>query len=118
MLNDGKNSVVPRAMKTFCMILNQFVSGCVSSSCQRCIGEVPDPEEETPPLPFDGKRRVRKRCQCGRFFLINSNRQRACERCGEMGGKRRKAEWARKNRKEKSVSRRLERNFRNEIMAF
>src|SRR4030042_4878702 len=65
--------------------------------CKKCNGQVQDPEE-TPALPIDGKRKPRKRCECGRGFFPKSNRQRLCPPCGELGEKRRKAEWARKNR--------------------
>lgn len=103
--------------KMFCVILNQFISECVSSSCRECEGEVQD-LEETPALPLDGERRRRKRCGCGRGFSPKCNSQKFCEKCGELAERRRKSRWARKNRENMSVSRRLEPKFRKEIGIF
>lgn len=44
------------------------------------------------------KSQIRKRCSCGKGFFPKSNRQRSCDRCSKLAEKRRKSEWARKNR--------------------
>lgn len=131
-----------KPMRIHCLILGFRIDRetvCNASGnhplCQKCLsrGGAPaersarencyliTPEEERPIqgsglLAINAK--VRKRCECGRIFFPKCNRQSLFSKCGELGERRRKAEWARKNPKNRLVSRRLGPIFRNEIKIF
>ncbi len=105
-----------------CLLLGFQVGHCTGSGehplCRKCLGQVAPPPkraiQDEPETPVT-RRGIRRRCECGRAFIPGSNRQRVCERCGEVTGRKRKAEWARKKSKGKSESRRLEAKLTNEI---
>ena len=70
--------------------------------CRKCLAG--DKKESD---SLDRNRKPRKRCECGRFFFMNSNRQIYCPKCQKRGYRKKAREWDGETRGNKSQIREL-----------
>jgi hypothetical protein len=69
--------------------------------CRKCQAQ---DLEEPLLLPPDGKRRSRRRCECGRIYILKGNRQRFWPKCQQLTANQKNREYQARFRKKQEVS--------------
>ena len=98
-------------MKVNCAVLGFPIEICAASGnhplCRKCLATNVATSKVMKPRSIEEECKAKKRCECGRFFLMNSNRQIYCPKCQKRGYRKKARKWDWENRGNRSQTREL-----------